>query len=64
MRIPEPVRKIAADLDGKTLPLKAAIALLVAADVGEVWPVDEYNYIGLMVKRRGVKHHFRVICYK
>ncbi len=64
MRIPEPIRRIAADLNGKTLPLKDALARLRAADAGKVWVVEQYHYIGLQVEHRGAKNHYRVICYK
>ena len=63
VRIPEAIRKIAIDLNGKTMSLKEAVALLKAADIGKIWVVSEYGYIGLNISRQGCQHHFRVIRY-
>ncbi len=64
VRMPEVIRKIALGLDGETMPLREAVALLRAADIGEVWVVSEYDYIGLLIRHHGSRHHFRVISYK
>lgn len=64
--LPEPVKKVADELNGKTLSLKEAIARLRAVGIGSVEVVQQYNYIGLRLggDKRYATHFFRVIRYK
>jgi len=63
--IPAPVRKVAEELDGQTMPLREAVARLEAVGIGTVEVVAKYGYIALLVGGNGrAEHLFRVIRYK
>ena len=63
--IPGPVKKAAEALDGKTMSLRDAIALIQAATGGRVEDVPKHGYIALRLGRAGsTEHLFRVIKYR
>jgi hypothetical protein len=63
--IPEEVRRVANELDGKSMTLGEAIALIQAVTKGTVSVVKKYNFISLeIIEKSGVRHMFRVIRFK
>ncbi len=65
--IPGPIKKVADELDGQTLPLKEAVSRLQAVGIGTVEVVPEHDYIGLRLgdtSGRYVSHFFRVIRFR
>lgn len=70
IRIPQPIKEIADELDGKVMPLKEAVERLRGAGIGEIKIVPDYQYIALtlgVVNLPGgevPRHLFRVIRYR
>ncbi len=63
--IPEKVRKIANELDGKSMSLREAIALIQAVTKGAVSVAKKFDFISLEItEKSGVRHMFRVIRFK
>jgi len=69
--IPEPVRRVAADLDGKSMTLRAALKLLRDLTLAQcpgtnLELVPEYRYIKLHVNNGPghPEHIFRIIRYR
>jgi len=63
--IPEAVRKIANNLNGKSMPLRKAVTRIKAATKGTVRVVDRFEFIYLeLAESNGVRHGFRVIRFK
>lgn len=66
IRIPEPIRLIANELDGKTMSLRDAVKRIESAGIGKVNVVPKYTYIALWLGSDPNKrqHMFRVIRYR
>ena len=64
--IPARVRKVAEDIDGKTISLKDAVKLLKAVGIGRVEVVPEHDYIALWLDggEHLPTHMFQVIRYR
>ena len=63
--IPEAVRKVANELNGKRMTLEEAAVRLQAVTSGEIAVIKEYKYISLQIKEgNGTIHEFRVIRFK
>lgn len=64
--IPGPIKKVADELDGQTMPLREAVDRLRAVGIGTIKVVPEYDYIALRLGGgdRYVGHLFRVIKYR
>lgn len=61
IRIPEPVRLVANDLDGKTMTLKEAVGKIKSVTNGKVFPSEEHSFIALRLHNGGLIHMFRVL---
>lgn len=61
IRIPEPVRLVANDLDGKTMTLKEAVEKIKSVTDGRVYPSEEHSFIALRLHKGGLIHMFRVL---
>ena len=66
MPIPAPLKKVADRLNGQKLSLREALWKIQAVTEGKLSIVTkDINYIVLELKtHRGLKHGFRVICFK
>lgn len=62
--IPNPVKRVADELDGKTLSLRDAVAKIKAVTNGEVDIDSNYKDIGLTVRYGSTKHTWSVIKYR
>ncbi|MBI5398587.1 hypothetical protein HZB03_03930 [Candidatus Woesearchaeota archaeon] len=66
--LPEPMKKIARQLEGKVMSLEETIEMIspVATEAGGTLEiVEKYKFIGFRVKERsGREHYFRLIRYK
>lgn len=64
--IPEPVRLIANELDGKTMSLRDAVRLIESAGIGRTDVISDLGYIALWLGSdpNDYQHMFRVIRYK
>ena len=61
--IPTAVRKVAEELNGKTMTLAKALAKIRAVTTGKVELVEDYNYISLDVTTGSSRSYYRVIRY-
>lgn len=63
--IPTAVKKVADELNGKSMPLGEAVNKIQAVTNGEVEIVEKYNFIALKLREtNGIKHCFRVIKFR
>ncbi|MDO8496558.1 MAG: hypothetical protein Q7S43_03900 [bacterium] len=62
--IPTAVRKVAEELNGKTMTLSEALAKIRSVTEGKVELVEEYNYISLDITTYCCRNHYRVIKYR
>ena len=63
--IPESVRKVANELDGKSMTLREAIARIQTVTKGKVSIANNYDFISLEItEASGIRHRFRVISFK
>ena len=62
--IPTAVRKVAEELNGKTMTLGEALAKIRAVTAGKVELVEEYNYISLDTTTGCCRNYYRVIRYR
>ena len=63
--IPKPVRKVANEINGKSMTLREAVAKIQAVTKGEVSISNNYDFVSLKIKEKsGVRHCFRVIRFK
>ena len=63
--IPESVRKVANELDGKSMTLREAVARIQAITKGKVNIANNYDFISLEItEANGTRHAFRVIRFK
>lgn len=63
--IPEAVRRVANELNGKTASLRDAIARIQAVTKGRVSVAENYDFIYLeLTESNGTRHGFRVISFK
>ena len=63
--IPEAVKKVANNLNGKSMTLREAVARIKAVTKGTVRVVDRFEFIYLEhTESNGVQHGFRVIRFK
>lgn len=62
--IPSPVKKIADDLDSKTMSLHDAVARIEAVTDGKVDVDSKYKNIGLSISYGTTTHVWRVIKYR
>ena len=63
--IPEAVRKVANNLNGKSMTLREAVARIQAVTKGTIRVVERYKFIYLELPGSGgIRHGFRVIRFK
>lgn len=67
IRLPEPIRRVAASLDGQSMTLKQALKKFRAVTDGELEVDRHYKYIALTLKpktKNDLEHGFRLIRYR
>ncbi len=62
--IPADVKRVAKELDGKTMTLSRALAKIREVTNGKVELVPKYEYISLDIVINGLRNFYRVIRYK